>query len=224
MRALILAAGRGERLRPLTDHIPKPLVQAADRPLIEHTVLALVSAGYRELVVNLAYLGEQIEIHLGDGSRFGAEIRYSREPDGALETGGGIYNALPLLGNEPFLVVNGDIVSDYPFRQLEKAPQGLAHLVMTPNPEHHPNGDFTLRNGIVEDGGEYRLTFGGIGVYRPELFAACRPGKFPLAPLLRQAMAEEKVSGERYDGFWMDIGTLERLRICDAHLRGHYAT
>ncbi|MGX2038819.1 N-acetylmuramate alpha-1-phosphate uridylyltransferase MurU [Methylocaldum sp. MU1018] len=217
MKAMILAAGRGERMRPLTDRTPKPLLTAGGRPLIEHTIESLVRGGFVDIVVNTAHLGEQIEAHLGDGARFGARIAYSAEGE-ALETGGGIHRALPLLGDRPFLAVNGDIATDYPFRRLRYRPAGLAHLVLVPNPLHHPQGDFALSDGAVLDSGDCRFTFSGIGVYRPELFADCAPGKFPLAPLLRRAMADGLVSGEVYPGFWMDIGTVDRLRAFDEHL------
>ncbi len=218
MRALILAAGRGERLRPLTDHTPKPLLQAGGRALIEHTLLALARAGFTECVVNLSHLGGQIRDHLGDGSRFGVSIAYSPEGAEALETGGGIQRALPMLGEGPFLVINGDIATDYPFEKLKNRPEGLAHLVLVPNPPHHPQGDFALEGERASTTGAKRYTFAGIGAYRPELFAACAPGKFPLAPLLREAMAEGLVSAEIHQGFWMDIGTLPRLRELDERL------
>ena len=217
MKAMILAAGRGERMRPLTDHTPKPLLQAGGRPLIEHLIVALVDAGITELVINHAHLGEQVEATLGDGSRWRASIRYSPEGE-ALETAGGIHRALPLLGDDPFLVVNGDIATDFPFVTLLDRPIDLAHLVLVPNPEHHPRGDFGLQDGKAMDGGEIRYTFGGIGVYRPELFKDCEPGRFPLAPLLRSAMALGSVSGELHQGMWMDIGTMERLQAFDDYL------
>ena len=217
MTAMILAAGRGERMRPLTDHTPKPLLPAAGRPLIEHLIIALVAQGFPEIVVNTAHLAEQIERHLGDGARFGAQIAYSRETE-ALETGGGIRQALPLLGNQPFLVVNGDIATDFPFGQLKHPPAGWAHLVLVPNPEHHPRGDFVLEGERVVDAGPERHTFSGIGVYHPDLLRNLAPGRFPLAPLLRAAMAKGQVSGELYRGFWMDIGTAERLEAYSAWL------
>ncbi len=217
---MILAAGRGERMRPLTDRIPKPLLQAGGRSLIECHIEALRDAGFRELVINHAWLGEQIEQHLGDGSRLDVKILYSPEPEGALETGGGIQHALPLLGDEAFLVVNADIWTDYPYAELKHSPRGLAHLVLVDNPPHHPQGDFSLENGVVTDDGDAALTFSGIGVYRPALFAGQPPGAFPLAPLLRDAMRERQVSGEHYAGGWTDVGTPQRLEALDRRLRG----
>jgi MurNAc alpha-1-phosphate uridylyltransferase len=218
MRAMILAAGRGERMRPLTDHTPKPLLRAGGKALIEHLIGALGAAGFRELVVNCAHLGAQIEAALGDGARYGVRISWSHEPDGALETGGGIFRALPLLGSEHFLVVNGDIWTDYPFARLARRPAGLAHLVLVDNPAHHPEGDFALEDGHVRDFGGARLTFSGIGVYHPDLFRACSPGRFPLAPVLRAAMKRGEVTGEHYIGRWYDIGTRERLTEVDGLL------
>ena len=212
MKAMILAAGKGERLRPLTLHTPKPLVKAAGVPLIEYHVRALVAAGFTELVINHAWLGQQIEDYLGDGSRFGAHIVYSPEGE-PLETGGGIFKALPLLGSEPFVVVNGDIFTNYAFAGLRRPLAGLAHLVLVDNPAHHPHGDFVLAMGQVRDAeslGEH-LTYSGIAVLHPRLFAACQPGAFKLAPLLRSAMQQGQVSGERHAGCWIDVGTHERL-------------
>jgi MurNAc alpha-1-phosphate uridylyltransferase len=211
MKAMILAAGRGERMRPLTDATPKPLLRIGGQTMIERHVHALARAGIRQLVINHAHLGEQIMQALGDGSAYGVEIAYSPEPDGALETGGGIFNALPLLGAEPFLVVNADIWTDYPFTGLSAEIEGLAHLVMVDNPAHHPGGDFSLSGGRLAQRGPAMLTFSGIGIYRPELFAGCTPGAFPLAPLLRTAMDAGQVSGEQYTGSWFDVGTPERL-------------
>lgn len=218
MKAMILAAGRGERMRPLTDHTPKPLLQAGGKALIEHLIEALRAAGFRELVINYAHLGEQLVTHLGEGGRFGVKIAWSAEPAGALETGGGIFQALPLLGEEHFLVVNGDIWTDYPFARLPSSSASLAHLVLVENPPHHPAGDFVLEGDRVLDEGESRLTFSGIGVYHPDLFRGCRPGAFPLAPLLREAMRQGQVSGERYSGNWHDVGTPERLAALDRKL------
>ena len=211
MKAMILAAGRGERMRPLTDTTPKPLLRIGGQTLLERHVHALARAGIRRLVINHAHLGEQIEKAMGDGTAYGVEIAYSPEPDAALETGGGIFNALPLLGAEPFLVVNADIWTDYPYTGLPAEIEGLVHLVMVPNPEHHPDGDFSLSGGLLAQRGPAMLTFSGIGIYRPELFAGCTPGAFPLAPLLRTAMDAGQVSGELYTGNWFDVGTPERL-------------
>lgn len=212
MKAMILAAGKGERMRPLTLHTPKPLVRAAGTPLIEFHLQALLQAGFRELVINHAWLGQQIEDHLGDGARFGLSIRYSPEGE-PLETGGGIFRALPLLGDEPFLVVNGDVWTDFDFSRLRQPLNGLAHLVLVDNPEHHPRGDFRLAGGRVSDAveGEPSLTYSGIAVLHPRLFEGCQPGAFKLAPLLRQAMAAGQVTGEHFSGRWVDVGTHERL-------------
>ncbi len=217
MKAMILAAGRGERMRPLTDRLPKPLLPVGGRPLIEYHLSALAGAGIREIVINHAWLGECIEQVLGDGSRWGVRLHYSPEKEG-LETGGGIFNALPLLGGEPFVVVNGDVWCNYPFARLPEQPAGIAHLVLVDNPTHHPKGDFSLREGRVRADGKLRLTYSGIAVLRPELFAGCSPGRFPLAPLLRRAMAAGEVSGEHYRGRWIDVGTPDRLDELDKEL------
>jgi MurNAc alpha-1-phosphate uridylyltransferase len=217
---MILAAGRGERMRPLTDHTPKPLLPVAGRPLIVHHLQALRAAGLTELVINTGHLGEQLPAALGDGRAWGVRITWSPEPPEALETGGGIFQALPLLGAEPFLVVNGDIWTDYPFARLPTTPAGLAHLVLVDNPPHHPAGDFALAvDGRVAETGAARLTYSGIGVLRLELFAGCAPGRFPLGPLLRRAMAAGQVTGEHYTGDWRDIGTPQRLAELDRELR-----
>ena len=207
--AMILAAGRGERMRPLTDHTPKPLLPVAGRPLIEHHIVALAEAGFRRIVINVAWLGQQIVDTLGCGKRFGVELKYSPE-EPALETAGGIRRALPLLGGAPFVVVNGDIWADFPLATL-RPPTGLAHLVLVDNPPHHEQGDFSLDGGRVIDGGSGRLTFSGIGVYRPELFAHLPDGVRPLAPLLRESIASGQVSGEHHRGSWIDVGTPARL-------------
>jgi MurNAc alpha-1-phosphate uridylyltransferase len=214
---MILAAGRGERMRPLTDRVPKPLLAAGGKPLIQHHVEALAAAGFRELVVNHAHLGEQIEAFLGDGSRWGVRIAYSPEAP-ALETGGGIARALPLLGPGPFAVVNGDVWTDFDFSRLRDASAGPAHLVLVDNPAHHPAGDFALQGGRVHNEGEPRYTFSGIGVYRSRLFDACPAGAFPLGPLLRRACDGGEVSGEHHDGVWIDVGTPERLQVLDRML------
>jgi MurNAc alpha-1-phosphate uridylyltransferase len=213
---MILAAGRGERMRPLTDATPKPLLRAGGKPLIVWHIEALVRAGIRDIVINHAHLGPLIEAALGDGARFGAAIRYSPEGE-ALETAGGIAHALPLLGDEPFLVVNGDIACDFDFTRLASLGAARrAHLVLVPNPPHHPQGDFVLRHGRVSAEGEPKLTFAGIGLYAPRLFAGIvRGARAPLAPVLRAAMGEDAVSGELHAGRWMDVGTPGRLAELD---------
>lgn len=219
MKAMILAAGRGNRMRPLTDHTPKPLLAAGGKPLIQHQIEHLAAAGFRELVINHAHLGQQIEAALGDGSRFGVSIQYSAEGEGqALETGGGIFKALPRLGPDPFLVVNGDVWSDLALDGLTLAEGDLAHLVLVENPSHHPVGDFALVGARVRTQGEPRLTFGGIGLYHPELFAGYQGGAFPLAPLLRAATGQDRVGGQIHRGHWYDIGTPERLDALDRWL------
>jgi len=209
---MILAAGRGERMRPLTDTTPKPLLRVAGKCLIEHTIKRLVAAGFTEIVINHAYLGEQITQTLGDGSRYRAEIRYSPEGNQVLGTGGGIFKALPLLENAQFAVVSGDIWYDYPLAQLPRTLDGLAHLILVDNPDHHPAGDFCLVNQRVYADGASRLTFSGIAVYHPDLFKNCQPGAFPLAPLLLNAMQTQQVTGEHYQGLWLNIDTPERLQ------------
>jgi MurNAc alpha-1-phosphate uridylyltransferase len=221
MKAMILAAGKGERLRPLTLHTPKPLIRAGGTPLIEYHLKALAAAGFDDIVINHAWLGEQIEAHLGDGARFGVTIRYSAEGE-PLETGGGILHALALLGGEPFVVVNGDVWTDYDFGALRRAHQGLAHLVLVDNPAHHAEGDFSLSEGAVRDVPAVgpRLTYSGLAVLSPQLFEGCQPGAFKLAPLLRNAMALGQVSGEHFQGRWVDVGTHERLAEVERFLKG----
>ncbi|MGZ5009584.1 MAG: N-acetylmuramate alpha-1-phosphate uridylyltransferase MurU [Methylobacter sp.] len=216
MKAMILAAGRGERMRPLTDHTPKPLLTAAGKPLIEYTIKQLVAAGFNDVVINHAHLGLQIEDRLGNGNQLGANISYSPEGEQALETAGGIINALHLLSEEVFLVVNGDIATDFPFAELRNQAVDLAHLVLVDNPAHHPEGDFGLdKSGLVVTNNTVQFTFSGIGLYRPELFNNIPAGPSKLGPLLRQAIANGRVSGQKMDGFWMDIGTPERLQELD---------
>ncbi len=222
MKAMILAAGRGERMRPLTDHTPKPLLPVAGKPLIVHHIERLVQAGFSELVINHAHLGQQIEAHLGDGASWGVRIRYSPEGQGtALETGGGIFRALPLLGEAPFLVINGDVWTDVDFRVCrEIKPQGEAHLILVNNPEHHPKGDFHLVGDQVSEVGAPKLTFSGIAIYRPNLFEGCEDGAFSVVPLLRRAIAAGQVSGEHHQGLWIDVGTPQRLREVEVLLKG----
>lgn len=224
MRAMILAAGRGERMRPLTDECPKPLLEAGGKPLIVWTLERLARAGFTEVIINTAHLGRQIPQRLGDGSAFGLELRYSPEPAGALETAGGIRQALPLLGPEAFLVINGDIWCDHPLVPPPRLPAAtaapLAHLVLVDNPPQHPDGDFALDadGRVTTDTGPGRLTFSGIGWYHPALFASLEPGCRPLGPVLREAIAQHRVSGEHYTGDWRDIGTPQRLAALDRDL------
>jgi MurNAc alpha-1-phosphate uridylyltransferase len=217
MKALIFAAGRGERMRPLTDTTPKPLLDVGGKRLIEWHLEGLTRAGVSETVINTSHLAAQFPAALGDGSRWGLRIAYSYEGPEPLETGGGMLRALPLLGGEPFIAVNADIWTDFDFSTLPQNPLGLAHLVLVDNPEHHPRGDFALEHGRVFD--QPRLTFAGIGVYRPELLAGQVPGKFSIVPHLRAAMRDGKVSGERYAGVWSDVGTPQRLAELREKLR-----
>ena len=218
---MILAAGRGERMRPLTDHTPKPLLPVAGKPLIQYHIEAMSRAGVDCIVINHAHLGAQIEASLGDGNKWGVQIKYSPEAK-ALETGGGIYNALPLLGPEPFIVVNSDIWTDYSYERLSLPKDKLAYLVLVANPPHHREGDFALVGNQVREHGKKFSTFSGIGVYSPQLFNRCRPGAFPLAPLLRREMASDGVAGELYKGMWIDVGTPARLQSLERFLRTSY--
>ena len=220
MKAMVLAAGRGERLRPLTDTVPKPLVPLAGRMLIEYHLEKLARAGIGEVVINLSWLGERIREALGTGVRYGLTIRYSEEGPVPLETGGGIAAALGLLGAEPFLVVNADVWTDLEFAALGPLPPGAhASIVLAPNPEHHPHGDFALCGDTVLEQGETRFTYTGIGIYRPEFFAGCPAGRFALLPLLRRAIAAGRLRGQVYRGEWFDVGSPQRLAWLDAHVR-----
>lgn len=232
MKALVLAAGLGERMRPLTDTTPKPLLCVGGKPLIAWHLEKLAAIGVREVVVNISWLADRFPATLGDGERFGVRIAYSHEGDTPLETGGGMWHALSLLGDsDPFIAVNGDIWTDYDFARLPRSPAGDAHLVLVDNPAHHPGGDFQLLpDGRVQPDGASRLTFAGLGVYRPELFLRWRevigdtagarmdPPRFQLAPLLRAAMLRHAVSGEHLSGRWTDVGTPARLAQLDAEL------
>ena len=220
MKAMILAAGRGERMRPLTDTLPKPLVTVNDKPLIAYHIERLVAAGIVDIIINHAHLGEKIEAALGDGAQWGANIIYSPEPEGGLETAGGIVQALPLLGDKPFIVVNGDVWTDYDFSAFAalQLHDCLAHLVLVDNPEHHPAGDFYLSSQAKvseqdETGKSSAFTFSGISVLHPHLFNNISAGRSRLAPLFRQAMQQGEVSGEYFAGDWLDVGTLERLEL-----------
>lgn len=220
MRGMLLAAGRGERLRPITDTLPKPLVEIAGKPLIAYHLEALVRAEVRDVVINLSWLGEKIRAALGDGSRYGVRIAYSEEGPVPLETGGGIHRALPLLGPEPFLVVNADVWTDMDFSRVAALDDGAdARLMLAPNPSHHPRGDFGLDGDFVVEREADRFTYSGIGVYRPEFFEGCTPGKFPLLPLLKRAIAARRLRGEVYRGEWLDIGSPDRLAWLDARER-----
>ncbi len=209
---MILAAGRGERLRPLTDATPKPLIEVGGKPLIVHHLEKLAAAGVVDVVINLGWLGEQIPEALGDGSRWGLSISYSPEPPGALETAGGIVHALGLLGDRPFLMISGDVLTDYPVTRLVGfEPSGLGHLVMVDNPAHHPGGDFGLDGERLTQDGDQRFTFSGIAVFSPAWFRDLEPGRRALRPLFEQAIQDGRLTGEVYGGYWSDIGTVERL-------------
>ncbi|HVW69022.1 MAG TPA: nucleotidyltransferase family protein [Steroidobacteraceae bacterium] len=219
MRAMVLAAGRGERMRPITDTLPKPLVPVAGKPLIGYHLERLARAGVTDVVVNLSWLGVRIRETLGDGREYGLAITYSEEGPEPLETGGGIFKALPLLGPGPFLVVNGDTWSDIDYGHLALGTDADAHIVLVPNPPHVPRGDFGLEGDRVVDREVDRFTYSGVGVYRPEFFAGCSPGKFPMRPLLMRAIAAERLRGEVHRGEWIDVGTPERLITLDKEVR-----
>ncbi|MDO9366824.1 MAG: nucleotidyltransferase family protein [Methylotenera sp.] len=215
MKAMILAAGRGERMRPLTDHTPKPLLKVGGKPLIVWHLARLAQAGFKEVVINHAHLGAQIEAALGDGAQWGLQIQYSPEKV-ALETAGGIANALHLLGDAPFLVVNGDVFTDMDFSHIKLAPNHLTHLVLIDNPPQHSQGDFVFEGGKIKAEGTNKLTFSGVGVYHPALFTGIKRGEAAkLAPLLKQAIADNKATAEHFQGVWHDIGTPGRLRQLD---------
>ena len=218
MKAMILAAGRGERLRPLTDETPKPLIKVAGKSLIEYHIDNLASAGIKDIIINTAWLAEKIHQQLGDGSNYGVTIQYSDEGT-AMETAGGIINALPLLGDEPFLVVNGDICCDFDFSSLDTLKDGIqAHLILVENPDHNPEGDFSLQDELVKNTGETMYTFSGIGIYSTDFFAEQQSGISPLAPLIRNKCEENLVSGQLHEGRWTDVGTIERLQELDIQL------
>ena len=220
MKAMLLAAGRGERLRPLTDRMPKPLVPVAGKPLIAWHLERLAAAGCREVVSNVSHLGEQIVDYVGDGSRFGLRVHFSREAQ-PLETAGGIAQALPLLGAEAFLLVNGDIYCEADFRPLlsHRLHSNVAHLVLVPNPPQHASGDFALERGMIGNDGAPRYTYAGVAVMSPQLVAPVKRGdKAPLAPLLRAAAGKRLISGELFNGLWQDVGTAERLAELEAEL------
>ena len=213
MKAMILAAGRGERLRPLTDSTPKPLLKVGEKSLIEYHLYKLAQAGIKEVIINIAWLGEQIQQTLGNGEKYNLNIHYSDEGNQALETAGGIIKALPLLGDQPFLIINGDIFTDYDFKQLLNLKlQGEAHLVMVENPDHNDKGDFALKNSWLQNSGEPLYTYSGIGIYTKQFFAGYPEGVTALAPILKEKMTKQKVSGELCKNAWTDVGTKERLQ------------
>lgn len=209
---MILAAGEGRRMRPLTDDKPKPLLEVCGKPLLAFHLERLVASGFTEIIVNASYLGDQIEAFCGDGQHWGCRIDVVLEP-APLETAGGIVNALPLLGDEPFAVINGDVFTDYPLGRLRSHALGTehAHLVMVPNPAHHPEGDFQLEGGRIVETQQSSCTFAGLSVMSPQLFAGLTPGKAALRPLLDRAVASQRLTGEIWDGLWSDVGTPERL-------------
>ena len=209
---MILAAGRGNRMRPLTDNTPKPLLEINGKPLIQYQIEKLVSAGVKDIVINHAIMGDQIEACFGDGRQLGANITYSAEGNMPLETGGGIFQALPYLGSAPFIAINADIWTDYPYQDLPNTLTGLAHLILVNNPHHNPHGDFAIADGYICNNGTVRYTFSGIGVYSHELFRHCSNRAFPLAPLIRRAAEGRQVTAALYQGVWIDIGTPERLQ------------
>lgn len=211
MRAMILAAGRGERLRPLTDQTPKPLIEVGGQSLISYHLEHLAQAGFREVVINISHLGDQIEAALGDGRHWGLDIRYSKEPENALDTGGGIQQALEWLGKGPFAVINADVFTDYPVARLRAVKCNHAHLIMVPNPVHHPKGDWGAKGGRMNPDGEPRFTFSGLSVYHPRFFDNTGAGRFSVVPMLIDAARKKQITAEVYNGEWNDIGTLERL-------------
>ena len=216
---MVLAAGRGERMRPITDTLPKPLVPVAGKPLIGYHLERLAKAGFREVVINLSWLGEKIRTALGDGRSYGLAITYSDEGPEPLETGGGIFNALPWLGPDPFLVVNGDTWSDIDYGRLSLDDSANGRIILVANPTQHPRGDFGIEGDLVVDREVDRFTYSGVGVYRPEFFVGCSAGKFPMLPLLKRAIAARLLRGELHRGEWCDVGTPERLAALNAEVR-----
>jgi MurNAc alpha-1-phosphate uridylyltransferase len=213
---MILAAGRGERLRPLTDRIPKSLVQVRGESLLERHLNNVRTAGITDVVINLGWLGDRIVERIERGERYGLDVTYSDERGDVLETGGGIHKALPKLGDKPFLVVNADIYTDMPIPDVALADEHLGHLVMVPAPDYRPRGDFNIEDGLVRNGDDPAYTFSGVAIYRPEFFAGCEAGRFPLAPLLREAADAGRLSGSVFEGLWADVGTPERLAALNA--------
>lgn len=224
MKAMILSAGQGSRLKPLTNHTPKVMIEVAGKPLICHHIEKLKACGIDDIVINLAHLGDKIKTHLGDGKQWGVSLHYSQEPTGGLETGGGLKQALPLLGDQSFIAINGDIYTDYDYSKLPSLTDQLAHLVLIPNPAHNPTGDFSLsEQGRVTDKHKEDYTFSGIALYHPKLLSSASEGKYSIVPLLNQAITNNLVSGEVYQGHWHDIGTSERLDTArEAYLRSNH--
>lgn len=216
MIAMILAAGKGERLRPLTETVPKALVEVRGRSLLERHLDSLATCGIDTVVINLGWLGGQILERVGSGEQYGLKVTYSQEGDNILETGGGIQRALPMLGSEPFLVINADIYTDMPVPDIDLAVGDLAHLVLVPTPADKPSGDFALSDGRIRNAGDEMYTFSGVSMYRPEFFAGCEPGRFSVVPMLRQAADDDRLSGSVYAGVWRDVGTPERLAALNA--------
>lgn len=214
MKAMILAAGRGERLRPITDEVPKPLVEVRGQTLLERHLEHVQNAGITDVVINIDWLGHKIVECVGAGERYGLNVTYSDETGNVLETGGGIHKALPLLGNAPFLVINADVYTDMPVPDVSLADEHLGHLVLVPTPGYRAAGDFDLEDGLVRNGAQ-RHTFSGVAIYRPEFFADCVPGRFSIAPMLRASADAGHLSGSLYDGEWADVGTPERLAALD---------
>lgn len=214
MKVMILAAGRGERLRPLTDTNPKPLIPILDKPLLQIQIENLKAAGFREIVINVSYLGQKIIDYFQHGQKIGVSITYSVE-ENRLESGGGIVKALPLLGDEPFLLVNADVLTNYPFAQLKSIPCEHAHIVLVNNPEHNPQGDFCLSNRTVLQAGEQMLTYSGIALCNPSIFNSLKVGKFPLRIIFDQLIKAKKITGEHYHGKWFDVGTIDRLKLAE---------
>ena len=213
MKAMILAAGRGKRMRPLTDHTPKALIEVRGKPLIVYHLENLAKAGISDIVINLAHLGDKIKNRLGDGSQFGVNLTYSYEEDAGLETGGGILKALPLLGSDPFIVLSADIFTEFDYASLPQRIDSTAHIILVPNPAYHTEGDFALEENAVQNHGTKKVTYGNIGVFPPALFKDCQPGFFPLAPLIRATADKGQVTGELFRGDWHNIGTQQDLSL-----------
>ena len=216
MICMILAAGKGERLRPMTESVPKALVEVRGETLLERHLRAVRRAGIDTVVINLGWLGDKIVDRVGSGAAFGLDVVYSPEGENILETGGGIHRALPMLGESPFLVINADIYTDLTVPSVSLAPEDLGHLVMVPTPAYRDHGDFALNGSRIASQGDTLLTFSGVAIYRPEFFVDCDPGRFPLAPMLRRAADADLLSGELYEGFWRDVGTPARLSELNA--------